>query len=242
MKREDLDYVLVPIGLVALLLYHLWLLYRIRYQSDKTVIGINAQNRIMWVQTIMEDPIKNGILAVQTLRNNIMASTLLASMAIMLASLIAVLMTSNSSNNNNNYRPLRGQNIVFGNKSDVTLSVKFFAILACFMLAFMFNVQSVRYYSHAGILITVPKSKSHRQLGSAYVARGVNKGSYFWSLGLHAFYVSIPLFVWIFGPIPMFTCSIVLVVLLYFLDMYRGDDEMVEENGHQNSEDETLRV
>ncbi|KAJ3672626.1 hypothetical protein LUZ60_007347 [Juncus effusus] len=236
MKSEDLDFVLVPLGLVALVMYHLWLLFQIRILPGQTVIGINARNRVTWVETIMEEPGKTGVLAVQTIRNNIMASTMLASTAIMLASVIAVLMTSSNSSNSssNNPHPIRGENIIFGNKSDAVLSIKFFAILICFLLAFLLNVQSVRYYSHASTLITVPAMRSHRKLRYCdYVARTLNKGSYFWSLGLHAFYISIPLFIWIFGPIPMFLCSFVLVGLLYFLDIYSAhgaaDDEEIRE-------------
>ncbi|KAL7213966.1 hypothetical protein ACSBR1_026401 [Camellia fascicularis] len=73
-----------------------------------------------------------------------------------------------------------------------------------------------------------------------YVGRTVNKGSYLWSLGLRAFYFSFSLFLWIFGPIPMFLSCPVLVFLFYFLDFiydFRlvsgvsdiGDDE--ENNG-----------
>ncbi|KMZ71827.1 hypothetical protein ZOSMA_174G00220 [Zostera marina] len=51
-----------------------------------------------------------------------------------------------------------------------------------------------------------------------YVARCFNRGSNFWSLGLRAFYFSFSLFLWIFGPIPMFINSSIMVVLLYFLD------------------------
>ena len=44
-------------------------------------------------------------------------------------------------------------------------------------------------------------------------------GSYFWSLGLRVFYFSFPLFLWIFGPIPMFLSSIVLLLMLYSVDV-----------------------
>ena len=159
---------------------------------------------------------QNGVLAVQTLRNNIMASTLLASTAIMLSSLIAVLMTGGSSGRSVSFH-------VYGDKSEFCLSIKFFSILVCFMVAFLFNVQSIRYYSHASILINVPykkldSSNSKHCVTVEYVGRTVNRGSYFWSLGLRAFYFSFPLFLWIFGPIPMFLCCIFLVVMLYFLD------------------------
>lgn len=56
-------------------------------------------------------------------------------------------------------------------------------------------------------------------LTAEYVAATVNRGSYFWSLGLRAFYFSFPLFMWIFGPIPMFFCCFALVFMFYFLDV-----------------------
>jgi uncharacterized membrane protein len=166
---------------------------------------------------MVQDVSKNGVLAVQTLRNNIMASTVLASTAIMLSSLIAVLMTSGSGDKS-------ARNFVFGDRSELGLSIKFFSILVCFLVAFLLNVQSIRYYSHASILINVPFKKmclDHRQqhLSTEYVARSVNRGSYFWSLGLRAFYFSFPLFLWIFGPLPMFLSCFFLVSMLYFLDV-----------------------
>ncbi|CAH2044352.1 unnamed protein product [Thlaspi arvense] len=219
MQREYLDYILVPLGMGLMVVYHLWLLHRIIHRPSSTVVGLNAFNRRLWVQAMMEDSSKNGVLAVQTLRNNIMASTLLASTAIMLCSLIAVLMTSGTGD--------RSVWFVFGDKSDRAFSVKFFSILVCFLVAFLLNVQSIRYYSHASILINVPFKKlmavssgSHSlMINQDYVAATVNRGSYFWSLGLRAFYFSSPLFLWIFGPIPMFITCCVLVSLLYFLDL-----------------------
>lgn len=215
-QLQLLDYVLVPCGMLILVTYHIWLLYRIVKHPTKTVIGINTINRRFWVGAMMEDASKNGVLAVQTLRNNIMASTLLASTAITLSSLIAVLMTSSSGD--------RSTWFVFGDRSDLFFSIKFFLILVCFFVAFLLNVQSIRYYSHASILINVPFKKMssnvhHHQLTAEYVSRTVNSGSYFWSLGLRAFYFSFPLFLWIFGPIPMFLTCFLLVVVLYFLDV-----------------------
>ncbi|KAJ7959480.1 DUF599 domain-containing protein [Quillaja saponaria] len=217
MEKKFIDYILVPSGLFVMVAYHIWLLHRIVKHPSKTVIGLNAINRRFWVQAMMEDVSKNGVLAVQSLRNNIMASTLLASTAIMLSSLIAVLMTSGNQTKSASL-------FVFGDRSQLGFSIKFFSILVCFLTAFLMNVQSIRYYSHASILINVPfkkMSSSHRHLilTAEYVATTVNKGSYFWSLGLRAFYFSFPLFLWIFGPIPMFISCFVMVFMLYFLDI-----------------------
>ena len=170
----------------------------------------------MCICLAVQDASKNGVLAVQTLKNNIMASTLLASTAIMLSSLIAVLMTSRGWD--------KSALLVFGDVSELGFSIKFFSILVCFLVAFLFNVQSIRYYNHASILINVPFKKMsidhhYQHLTSEYVAKTVNRGSYFWSLGLRACYFSFPLFLWIFGPIPMFLSCFVLVFMLYFLDI-----------------------
>ncbi|GAV86763.1 LOW QUALITY PROTEIN: DUF599 domain-containing protein, partial [Cephalotus follicularis] len=208
MEKKLLDCILVPLGLLILLAYHGWLLYTTVKHPTKTVIGVNAINRAFWVRAMMEGAPNNGVLAVQTLRNNIMASTVLASTSIMLSSIIAILMINGS-----------------GDIANLGFCVKFFSILVCFLVAFLFNVQSIR-YSHASTLINVPiklmfPNHYHHNLTTKYVARTVNRSSYF-SLGLRAFYFSFPLLLWIFGPIPMIICCFVLVFLLYFLDVAFG--------------------
>ncbi|KAL3630768.1 hypothetical protein CASFOL_023752 [Castilleja foliolosa] len=222
MEKGILDCVLVPAGLLVMVAYHMWLLRKIIRRPHTTVLGVNAVNRRLWVRAMMEDTSKNGILAVQTLRNNIMASTLLATMSIMLISVISVLMSGGGSGSRTAHRPI-------GDNSNFGFSIKFFSIQLCFLSAFLLYVQSIRYYSHASMLINVPNNiqmaKNNIIVGSKdcvsveYVCQTVNRGSHFWSLGLRLVYFSLPLFLWIFGPIPMFLCCVLLVFLLYFLDV-----------------------
>ncbi|XVE80965.1 hypothetical protein DITRI_Ditri15bG0024100 [Diplodiscus trichospermus] len=212
----DMDMKMRESWILTMVAYHIWLLHRIIKHPTTTVIGVNAISRRFWVHSMMEDAGKNGVLAVQTLRNNIMASTVLASTAIMLSSLIALLMT-NSADDKSAFFEL-------GDGSKQAFSIKYFSILVCFMVVFLFNVQSIRCYSHASILINLPFKKMysdqrHRNLTAEYVATTVNKGGYFWSLGLRGFYFSLPLFLWLFGPIPMILSCFVLVFMLYFLDV-----------------------
>ncbi|KAL6533403.1 hypothetical protein OROMI_027515 [Orobanche minor] len=148
MEKKILDYVLVPVGLLVMVVYHMWLLRQISRRPATTVLGVNAANRRLWVRAMMEDTAKNGILAVQTLRNNIMASTLLATMSIMLSSVIAVLMSGGSGS----HGP------IYGDNSKLGFSLKFFSIQLCFLSAFLMYVQSIRYYSHASMLINVPNN------------------------------------------------------------------------------------
>ncbi|KAM1202967.1 hypothetical protein ACFX2J_018843 [Malus domestica] len=125
----------------------------------------------------MSDPLKNGVLAVQTIRNNIMASTLLATTAITLSSLIDVFVSTTSDSGNTASR------LVYGNKSPILSSVKYFSILLCFLVAFLLNVHSIRYYAHVRFLASVPTWKGQKYY-LEYVAQNLNRGSYFWSLGL----------------------------------------------------------
>ena len=53
MEVGDLDYVLVPIGLMVLGVYNVWLLYTIIHHPSRTVIGLNAQSRYQWVLSMM---------------------------------------------------------------------------------------------------------------------------------------------------------------------------------------------
>ncbi|XP_059452935.1 uncharacterized protein LOC132183599 isoform X3 [Corylus avellana] len=118
MEEAQLDYVLVPLGLFVFGLYHIWLLFTIHFYPRRTVIGLNAESRHQWVFSMMTDPLKNGVLVVQTIRNNIMASTLLATTAITLSSLISVFASSSSQSSNTSSQ------LVYGNKTSIVSSIK----------------------------------------------------------------------------------------------------------------------
>lgn len=140
-----------------------------------------------------------------------MASTLLATTAITLCSLISVFVSNSSSSSN------VSSQLIYGSKTPLVSSIKYFFLLLCFLVAFLCNVQSIRYYAHVSFLATLPTLQAKRE-SIEYVARSLNRGSFFWSLGLRAFYLSFPLFLWLFGPIPMFVCCCIMSFVLYFLD------------------------
>lgn len=205
----------------------------------------------MWAQNTE----KNGVLAVQTLRNNIMASTVLATTAITLVSVISVFLGATagrspaSPSSSSSGAPL----LVYGSKTGEVFAVKYLAISLCFMLAFVCNVQAIRLYAHASFLLGLPPvagagagegegeaaaaAAVAREEFAAYVARTVNRGSHSWSLGLRAFYASLALFMWTFGPIPMLACSVLMCGLLYFLDTTRERAAAVAgiHHGHKDS-------
>ncbi|XP_052155120.1 uncharacterized protein LOC127773131 [Oryza glaberrima] len=257
-REEKLDFVLVPLGLAVLAVYHLWLLYAVLRHPTRTVVGLNAIARKRWVTVMMANTEKNGVLAVQTLRNNIMASTVLATTAITLVSVISVFLGATagrspaSPSSSSSGAPL----LVYGSKTGEVFAVKYLAISLCFMLAFVCNVQAIRLYAHASFLLGLPPvagagagegegeaaaaAAVAREEFAAYVARTVNRGSHSWSLGLRAFYASLALFMWTFGPIPMLACSVLMCGLLYFLDTTRERAAAAVAGIHHGHKDSTV--
>ncbi|KAF3785393.1 hypothetical protein EJ110_NYTH27982 [Nymphaea thermarum] len=139
----------------------------------------DVQSMELLVLMVSQDPTKNGVLAVQTIRNNIMASTVLASTAITLSSIIGVLVRTSSDPS--------AAALVVGNRSATAVSVMYFAVLTCFLLAFLCNVQSLRYYGHVSFLVSTqqPETTEGEVVGVEYIGRALNRGSYFWTPEIH---------------------------------------------------------
>ncbi|GAU12848.1 hypothetical protein TSUD_73350 [Trifolium subterraneum] len=203
--NEHLEFVFVPLGLLVFFLYHMWLLFTILREPHRTVIGLNAESRRQWVQAMMSDPCKNGVLAIQTIRNNIMGSTLLATTAITLSSLIGIFASSSWSSDDTSS--------IFNSDAHI----KHISITICFLVAFLCNIQSIRCYCHVSFLINAPTLRDKKAY-MEYIAKTLNRGSHSWSLGLRAFYLSFTFFLWVYGPIPMFACCCLTSFCLYFLD------------------------
>lgn len=210
--EEYLDSVLVPLGVLIFIVYHIFLTRRIVRHPFTTVIGTNHKTRKLWVESIMNH--KKDILAIQTLRNQIMASTLLASTSILLASTIATYVTNFSSK-------LAGLNkFIYGSTSEFTSIFKLLSLIVVYLMSFFCYVQSIRYVNHVCILINVPKDiGGHSELlTSRMVHRVLRRGSNYFTLGNRGYYLSFPLLLWFFGPIPMFVTTFLMVILLWHLD------------------------
>ncbi|EEF37500.1 hypothetical protein RCOM_0723840 [Ricinus communis] len=53
MEEAKLDYVLVPMGILLMAMYHCWLLFALFKYPRTTVIGLNAESRHQWVHAMM---------------------------------------------------------------------------------------------------------------------------------------------------------------------------------------------
>ncbi|KAB2605567.1 hypothetical protein D8674_005284 [Pyrus ussuriensis x Pyrus communis] len=194
-KKEYLDLILVPTGLLIMLCYHLFLLYRYLRHPETTVIGNENHCRKAWVERMLQVDAKDRGMSLAVISSTTTAANFLASTSLALSSLIGAWI-GNSSHN------VFTSSITYGDTSPTLVSVKYISILACF------------YFVHANFLISMPDS----DIPQEHVEKAVISGGLFWTLGLRAIYFATTLLLWIFGPIPMFVCSVTMVLVLHRLD------------------------
>ncbi len=202
----------VTTGLSVLVVgsYHLHLYLKVRRSPETTAVGMTNLMRRQWVETIMGD--RRDILAVQTLRNWVMASSLLASTAILIA--LGVLNVA--------IRPAGFQEIthalnIAGTRSETLWVVKLMILVVDFFLAFFNFTLAIRYFNHAGYGLGMPDR--HEGIAShEFVAEVVNHASLHYTIGMRCYYLAIPLALWVFGPTWMLMGAVVLVGVLYRLD------------------------
>ncbi len=194
--------------------YQLYLRYRLRNNPAYTIQAINAQARELWVESIMTSRDRD-VLAVQTLRNSTMAATFLASTAILLIIGVLNLMQKND-----------GVGSMFSlvqpEHSAMSMSThiwgfKLLPLLVVFFWAFFCFTLAIRMYNHVGYLINASSGKAFGPTPS-FVARLLNRSGQYYSLGMRAYYLSVPLVFWLFGPLYLIVASIGLVVVLYHVD------------------------
>lgn len=218
-KNYYLDIVLVPLGLSTGLLYHLWLWHKVRTQPFQTIIGINHAGQRLWVLSMMKDEKKN-ILAVQSIRNSIMGTTLMATTTILLTAALAAVLSSTYSIK----KPM--SDTVYGGHGERMLAIKYVTILFFFLFTFLCYTLSVRFISQVNFLINVPcGGNDASDLTPTHVCDLMSKASALNIVGNRLFYTSLPLLMWIIGPVLVFLCSFLVIPILYNLDFVYGSDE-----------------
>ncbi len=212
------DLIWVGIGSAILASYHLYLAIRERRSPHFTLQGVNRSARRAWVHHIMGDP-GLGILGVQTLRNATMAATFFASTSIVL--IVGVLTLSGQADRiAASWHSLHA----LGSRHPALWEVKLLVLLVDLLIAFFSFATSVRLYNHVGFHIALPTEQRPVALGPDQVAKHLNRAGGFYSLGMRAYYLAVPLVFWLFGPQLMAAASLILVVMLYFLDRMTPSD------------------
>lgn len=205
---------LISFGLSTLLvvLYHVYLYVKIQRNPAYTIQAMNRLVRVAWVESVMADE-RKGVLAIQTLRNSTMAATFLASTAVLL--IIGTLTLSGQADKlDATWHALNA----FGGRAATLWVTKLLLLVVNFFVAFFSFSVAVRFFNHVGYMINIPTAARHKWLTPARVATHLHAAGRFYSIGMRAYYFSVPLVFWLFGPHFMLGATVGLIVVLYRLD------------------------
>ncbi len=202
--------IFVVLSLSSIAGYHLYLIFKVRNQPQATVIGITNHVRRIWVKNVMAE--RRDILAVQTLRNQVMAATFLASTAILIS--LGLLGAA--------IRPGLFSDIsqalnLTGARNETLWMLKLMLLAILFFSAFFNFALSIRYHNHAGYMINIAEPNNSIVTADT-VAEVLNQGALNPTLGMRGYYLSVPMVLWIFGPLWMLVGTIALLCVLYRLD------------------------
>ncbi len=205
--------------------YHLYLAARLRRDPNYTIQAVNRSARTAWVEALMAGN-QRDVLPVQTLRNSTMAATFLASTAILLV--IGVLNLSDHGGTLGHaiesiaHKEAGGELWAF---QLMPLVVDLFCAFFCFTLA-------IRMYNHVGYLINA-NMPGHTVVTPQYVAELLNRGGWYYSLGMRSYYLAVPLLLGLFGPSYMLLATLGLMVIFYHVDRSPIQDLLPRPSGSQ---------
>jgi uncharacterized membrane protein len=191
-------------SLALIAAYHFFVRVRMRRDPAFTIQAVINRGREAWVERMMRE--NQGILAVQTLRNSIMAATFFATTAVALIVGTITLSTQSGA--------LRSMSETLAAADERWWFLKIVLMLVDMLCAFIFFSQTIRYLAHTSLMISAPPEAASPPM----VAKLLIQAGRFHTRGMRCYYYAGPMLFWLFGPewLVLATCG--LVVALYFLD------------------------
>jgi uncharacterized membrane protein len=153
------------------------------------------------------------ILAVQTIRNSVIAANFMASTAVLL-----IIGTLNISEKIVQWTPIKLPFGIEGTNSGVTWQIKLGLLLLVFAIAFHFFSMAIRYFNHVGYMINLPCEPAKDSGLYHQTCAYLNKAGRYYMLGTRTFFFSVPIVLWFFGPYFLLLATIGLTVGLAILD------------------------
>lgn len=192
--------------------YALYLAWRTRHAPDSHVAALNARFRDRWVEMVMAND-KMDILAVQTLRNSVMAANFMASTSVLL-----IIGALNLSEKIGQWALVWHPGILANSVSSGLWQIKLGLLLVDFFMAFFCFSMAIRFFNHVGYMINLPSGNpphaEHYKLTCAYL----NRAGRYYSVGNRTFFFSLPIILWFFGPYFLLLATVGLIVALAVLD------------------------
>ncbi len=187
-------------------IYQLWVSMIGRKRPERIARMAHGQIRSDWAEALAKHH-GTEILAVQTLRNSLMSSTIVASTAA-LASLATL--------------SLAGPTFALGGANPMHFSVRsvlILMLLATFFASFVASAIAMRYFTHTGYMMGFPRGEAACGALTPVAAAYVRRAGHHYSWSLRLFFFVGPLVVGLLFPLAMPIAAIGLIVALRLFDM-----------------------
>lgn len=202
----------LSISIILVLSYYLFLFRQGRRSAEGTIHGLNARARLLWVRHVMGNEAKD-LMAVQTLRNMVMAATFKATSALVL--IVGTLsLVGEAEVRTKTWQVLS----LVGAPAREWWLVKILCLLLVLIAAFFAFAMVIRQLNHVMFMVSLPKSVAQGVYAPDRVAQHLNQAGIYYTIGMRAFFVTIPLAFWLFGPWFLVAATLGLIVVLYIID------------------------
>ena len=190
-----------------ILIYYLYLKLK-HSPAESNIHTFNAQIRKQWVHKIMGND-SLSIVAIQTLRNSVIAANFMASTSILL--IIGALNLGDKTKQLALFLPF--DEIVSVNSTEIW-QLKLGLLLLNFAFSFYCFSMATRFFNHVGYMISLPVDHYLMTQTCAYL----NKAGSYYSSGIRTFFFSIPIILWFFSPYFLILGTLILIVWLVMLN------------------------
>jgi uncharacterized membrane protein len=206
------DIIAFATSCLLILAYYLYLGWRTRRTPESSIHAHNAKIREQWVGMVMDSG-KMDILAIQTLRNSVIAANFMASTAVLL-----IIGTLNVSEKIGQWTLTWHPFGIGDMTSDVAWQIKLGLLLLVFAIAFHFFSMAIRYFNHVGYMINLPSEPSKDTGLYHQTCTYLNKAGSYYMFGTRTFFFSLPIILWFFGTTFLVLATLGLTVGLAMLD------------------------
>ena len=200
------------VSCVLVLAYYLYLGRKSRRAPGSRVHALNAKIRARWVHRVMSSG-KMDILAIQTLRNSLMAANFMATTAVLL--IIGIL---NLSDKIGEWAQKSQFSLLANSVSAELWYIKIALLVLDYAVAFYCFSISIRFFNHVGYMINLGCDIQIEETIFKQTCAYLNRAGSYYMYGTRAFFFSLPVVMWFFGPIFLIPATVALIAGLAVLD------------------------
>jgi uncharacterized membrane protein len=158
---------------------------------------------------------RNGnqeILAIQTLRNSVMAASFMATTAMFL-----IIGTLNMSSQIEQWA-IKWHSSLPADSLSISWQIKLTFLVLVFFIAFFCFSMSIRFFNHVGYMINLSCDISTDTESYKRTCAYINKAGIYYTFGTRIFFFSLPIIMWFFSPFLLILATLGLIGGLAMLD------------------------